>query len=241
MRSELFDESTQEKDGEGLFVRQNSKMMKVELVQGGVTALAGSMVAYQGDVDFEHQGAGGLGKMLKKAVTGEGLPLMRVRGTGEVFLANNGADVHVLTLEEESVSINGQNILAYSDGLTSDIEMLRGGGIAAGGLFNTTLTGTGEVAIVTDGSPIVLKTGDEQTFVDPDAAVCWAANLKVSLNTSIGMKSLIGRTSGEEVQLRFDGEGWVVVQPSENMRFGGDQDNDQKAGNQGGLVGELFG
>ena len=241
MRSDLFNENTTEKDGEGLFVRQNSKMMKAELSQGGITALAGSMVAYQGAVDFEHQGAGGLKKMLKKAVTGEGLPLMRINGTGEVFLANNGADVHVLDLEDEQVSINGQNILAYSDGLTSDIQMLRGAGIAAGGLFNTTLSGTGQVAIITDGSPIVLETGSAATYVDPDAAVCWSAGLRVSMNASFGMKSLIGRTSGEEMQLQFDGQGWVVVQPSENMSFGGQQDNQQQAGNQGVNLGNLFG
>jgi len=241
VRSELFDESTREKEGEGLFVRQNSKMMRVELSQGAVTALAGSMVAYQGNVDFEHQGAGGVKQMLKKAVTGEGLPLMRMHGTGEVFLANMGADVHVLTLEDESVSINGQNILAYSDGLTSDIKMMRGGGIAAGGLFNTTLTGSGQVAIATDGSPLVLETGGGDTYVDPDAAVCWAAHLQVGLNASIGMKSLIGRSSGEEFQLHFQGDGWVVVQPSENMRFGGAQDEGQKPGQGGVNIGNLFG
>ena len=240
MRSELFNENTTEKEGEGLFVRQNSKMMKAELSQGGITALAGSMVAYQGDVNFEHKGAGGVKQMLKKAVTGEGLPLMRITGTGEVFLANMGADVHVLTLEDESVSINGQNILAYSDGLASDITMMRGGGIAAGGLFNTTLTGRGQVAIVTDGSPLVLETSAGDTFVDPDAAVCWAANLQVGIKTSIGMKSLIGRTSGEEFQLHFQGQGWVVVQPSENMRFGGAQDQGQQAGQGGINLGNLF-
>ena len=38
------------------------------------------MVAYQGDVTFEHAGSGGLGRMLKKAVTGEGTSLMKIDG-----------------------------------------------------------------------------------------------------------------------------------------------------------------
>lgn len=239
MRSELFAESTREKEGTGLFVRQNSKMMKVELSQGGITALAGSMVAYQGQVDFEHEG-GGLKQMVKKAITNEGLPTMRVRGTGEVFLASNGADVHILELEGESISINGQNILAYSDGLTSDIQMMRGAGIASGGLFNTTLTGSGQVAIITDGAPVVLQT-DDSTFVDPDAAVCWSANLQVQMKAAFGMKSLIGRSSGEEFQLQFVGQGWVVVQPSENMRFGGGGGGEQGKQQQGVNLGNLFG
>lgn len=224
MRSELFARERLEVEGPGMFVRQNSKMMKVELSQGSVQALAGSMVAYQGDVQFAHQGAGGLKKLVQQKLTGEGLPLMRVTGTGEIFLANRGSDVHVIHLEGESISINGANILAFTDSLQSDIVFMRGASMIAGGLFNTTLTGHGQVALVTDGPPVVLNVAEAATFVDPDAAVCWSANLDVQLKTAYGLKSLIGQTSGEELQLAYSGQGFVMVQPSENMRFGG---NDQ--------------
>lgn len=242
MRSQLFDQQNMEIEGEGHFVRQNSKMMKVELSQGEIFALAGSMVAYQGDVQFEHKGAGGVKAFLKQKVTGEGLPLMRVSGTGEIFLANMGADVHVIQLENDAISINGANILAYEASLQSDIQMVRGAGMMAGGLFNTTLSGTGQVAIVTDGSPLVLNPSEAPTFVDPDAAVCWSAGLNIQPKMSFGMKALLGRTSGEEMQLGFHGQGFVVVQPSENMRFGGQQDAGQQPGSSGGgfNVGDLF-
>lgn len=241
MRSQLFDQQHMEVEAEGHFVRQNSKMMKVELSQGEVFALAGSMVAYQGDVQFEHKGAGGVKAFLKQKVTGEGLPLMRISGSGEIFLANRGADVHVIQLEGESLSINGANVLAYEAQLQSDIQMVRGAGMLAGGLFNTTLTGTGQVAIVTDGSPLVLNAGEAPTFVDPDAAVCWSANLNVQPKMQMGMKAMLGRTSGEEMQLGFHGQGFVVVQPSENMRFGGQQDAGQQVNQGGGFnVGDLF-
>ena len=241
MRSQLFDQENMEVEAEGHFVRQNSKMMKVELSQGEVFALAGSMVAYQGDVQFEHKGAGGVKAFLKQKVTGEGLPLMRISGSGEIFLANRGADVHVIQLEGESLSINGANVLAYEAQLQSDIQMVRGAGMLAGGLFNTTLTGSGQVAIVTDGSPLVLNAGEAPTFVDPDAAVCWSANLNVQPKMQMGMKAMLGRTSGEEMQLGFHGQGFVVVQPSENMRFGGQQDGGQQVNQAGGFnVGDLF-
>ncbi len=241
MRSQLFDQQHMEIEGQGHFVRQNSKMMKVELSQGEVFALAGSMVAYQGDVNFEHKGAGGMKAFLKQKVTGEGLPLMRVSGSGEIFLANMGADVHVIEMDNDSISVNGANILAYSAGLQSDIQFMRGAGMIAGGLFNTTLTGSGQVAIVTDGPPLVLNPSEAATFVDPDAAVCWSANLQVQLKTAIGMKALLGRTSGEEMQLGFTGQGFVVVQPSENMRFGGQQDSGQQVNQRGGFnVGDLL-
>lgn len=239
MRSELFTQENMEVEARGKFVRQNSKMMKVELAQGGIKALAGSMVAYQGDVNFDHQGAGGLKKLVKQKLTGEGLPLMRASGTGEIFLANQGGDVHIIELDNEAISINGQSILGFDESLQDDIQFMSNAGILSGGLFNTTLTGTGQVAIVTDGSPVVLDTS-EPTFVDPDAAICWSANLQPQMKASIGMKALIGRTSGEEVQLGFHGQGFVIVQPSETMRFGG-QDAGQQVQNQnqGGALGGL--
>ena len=49
-------------------------------------ARQGSMVAYQGNVDFAFEG-GGASKFIKKALTGEGVPLMRCQGQGDVFLA----------------------------------------------------------------------------------------------------------------------------------------------------------
>jgi uncharacterized protein (AIM24 family) len=236
MRSDLFAQEHQEVEGPGNFVKQSSKMMKVELAQGAVKALQGSMVAYQGDVRFEHQSAGGVGKWIKQKVTGEGLPIMRMTGSGEIFLAKMGMDVHVIDLENDSISVNGANILAYSETLQDDIQMVRGAGMMSGGLFNTTLTGTGQVALVTDGPPMLLQT-DTATFVDPDAAVCWSAGLQIQLKADVGMKALLGRTSGEEFQLGFHGQGFVIVQPSENMRFGGAQDAGQQVQQQSPLGG----
>ena len=33
--------------------------------------------------------------------------------------------------------------------------------------------------------------------------------------TDISLKTLVGRGSGESIQMKFAGEGWVVVQPYE--------------------------
>ena len=56
-----------------------------------VQAKLGSMVAYQGDVTFEHAGSGGLGRMLKKAVTGEGTQLMKMTGQRRGLPGRHGA------------------------------------------------------------------------------------------------------------------------------------------------------
>ena len=76
---------TQSSDG---FTLQNSKLLKVSLAGNTIQAKLGSMVAYQGDASFEHAGSGGMSRMLKKAVTGEGQSLMKISGSGEVFLAD---------------------------------------------------------------------------------------------------------------------------------------------------------
>src|SRR3712207_2804655 len=95
------------------FTLQNSKLLKVRLDQVTVQAKLGSMVAYQGDVTFEHAGAGGLGRMLKKAVSGEGSQLMKITGSGEVFLADQAQEIHLLYLENDFITVNGRNLLAF--------------------------------------------------------------------------------------------------------------------------------
>ena len=66
----------QETQSQEAFALQNSKLLKVSLNQITIKAKLGSMVAYQGEVSFEHAGAGGMSRMLKKAVTVEGTNLL---------------------------------------------------------------------------------------------------------------------------------------------------------------------
>ena len=192
--------------------RQNSRLLKVVLGED-VLARQGSMVAFQGAIDFDYEGSGA-GKFLKKALTGEGLPLMRCSGQGELFLAANAYQVHIIYLEGAGLTINGRSVLAFEPSLTWDIERVKGVGITAGGLFNTRLEGHGWVAITTDGDPVVLRT-DQPTFADTDAAVAWSSSLTTTLNRTVKAKALVGRGSGEVAQLKFEGRGVVIIQPSE--------------------------
>jgi uncharacterized protein (AIM24 family) len=194
---------------------QNAKMLRVRLGEPFM-ARQGSMVAYQGDVDFAFEG-GGASKFLKKAFTGEGLPLMRCQGQGDVFLADRACDVHLLNLDNAGLSISGKNVLAFSASLDWNIERVRGASIVTGGLFNTTLRGTGWVALTTDGPPVVLNAAEAPTFADTNAVVAWSANLQTQLKTSFKAGALIGRGSGEAVQVGFHGQGFVIVQPSEGL------------------------
>src|SRR3954471_19253773 len=199
------------------FSLQNSKLLKVELNQVTIQAKLGSMVAYQGAVSFEHAGSGGMGRFMKKALTGEGTRLMKISGTGEVFLADQAQDVHLIHLENDKITCNGRNVLAFDAGIDWDIERVQGasGLMAGGGFSNMALSGTGWVAVLTDGPPVLLNVAQAPTFADAQAAITWSSGVSTGIKTDFKMKNLIGRGSGESVQMSFQGQGWVLVQPSE--------------------------
>jgi uncharacterized protein (AIM24 family) len=226
----------QETQSQEAFALQNSKLLKVSLNQVTIQAKLGSMVAYQGDVSFEHAGSGGMSRMLKKAVTGEGTQLMKITGTGEVFLADTAQDIHLIKLENDAITCNGANVLAFDAGIDWDIQKVQGGAssMLAGGLFNMALTGTGWVAIISDGPPVLLNTGDAPTFCDPQAAITWSSGVSTSIKTDVKLKNFIGRGSGESLQMAFQGPGWVLVQPSEGRIVAPTQ-----GGSGGGLLGNL--
>lgn len=211
---DLIDGRFSEKESSAIAL-QNERLLRVRVGEPFM-ARQGSMVAYQGNVDFAFEG-GGAGKFLKKALTGEGLPLMRVQGQGDVFLAEQANYVHLLHLTNSGLSISGKNVLAFSSSLDWNIERVKGGSIVAGGLFNTTLRGSGWVAITTDGDPVVLNAQEAQTFADANALVAWSIHLQTGIKSTFTAGSLIGRGSGEAFQVTFSGPGFVIVQPSEGF------------------------
>ena len=230
----------QETQAQEAFALQNSKLLKAHLDQVTIQAKLGSMVAYQGDVSFEHAGSGGMSRLIKKAVTGEGTQLMKMTGSGEVFLADQAQDIHLLKLENDAITVNGSNLLAFDAGIDWDIKKVEGAAsLMGGGLFNTSLSGTGWVAVISDGPPVLLNTGDVPTFADPNAAITWASSVQTGIKTDVNLKNFIGRGSGESVQMSFSGAGWVLVQPSEGRVQGAMAQ--QGSGSGGGLLGNLGG
>jgi uncharacterized protein (AIM24 family) len=226
----------QETASQEAFALQNSKLLKVNLQEVTIQAKLGSMVAYQGDVSFEHAGSGGVSRLVKKAVTGEGASLMKISGTGEAFLGDQAQDIHLIKLENDQITCNGANLLAFDSGIEWDIRREKGASAMAGGLFNMALSGSGWVAVISDGPPVLLQTGEAPTYADPSAAITWASSVQTSIKTDVNLKTLTGRGSGETVQMAFSGPGWVLVQPSE-----GRVQAAKGAGGAGGLLGNLTG
>lgn len=223
------------------FSLQNKKLLKIQMGYGPVWAKTGSMVAYQGDVRFENKGSGGLGKMLKQAVTGEGVDMMQCTGQGELFVADEAADIQVIYLENDMVSVNGANVLAFSSSIQWDIHRIQARGAAmSGGLYNVSLRGTGYVAITTQGEPVALDVASAPTFADAQAVVLWTAGVSMDIRVDTGgLKSMIRGGTGETFQMAFGGQGYVLVQPSESVVAGGHQATGQQSSGSG--LGNLFG
>ena len=198
------------------FVMEEGDRMVRAAVDGEILAKQGAMVAYNGSIDFSFKGAG-VGGMIRKAVTGEGQELMKVTGRGNVWFADNGAHISLFTLEADRLVVNGRNLLVLGQGMGYDIKKTSGGlaAMAAGGLFQTEVHGTGQVAVTCLGTPLVLPT-DEPVYVDAQAAVAWTSPVHAEIVSTFKAGALIGRGSGEAFQMKMQGAGgFVVVQCGE--------------------------
>jgi uncharacterized protein (AIM24 family) len=218
-----FIQSTGERDlGQGTFELERDRLLEVNL-DGMVWIKRGGMVAYTGDITFTREGVleHGLGKLVKKSLTGEGVSLTKAEGKGKLYPADAGKKVSVLKLENESIFVNGNDLLAFETSISWDIRLLKKvAGMLSGGLFNVKLEGTGMIAITTHHDPLTLKVSAENpVYTDPNATVAWSGNLEPEIKTDISLKTFVGRSSGESIQMAFRGEGFVVIQPYEEVFF----------------------
>lgn len=219
---EFVQKTAQQNLDQGLFELESERLLEINL-NGNIWTKTGSMVAYRGNLRFTREGVleHGVGKFLKRMVSGEGARLTKVEGSGKLYLADAGKKVTILHLNGEAIYVNGNDLLAFEPSIQWDIKMMRKmSAMIAGGLFNVRLEGTGMIAITTHYDPLTLRVsrGDEVS-TDPNATVAWSGNLMPEFQTDISLKTFVGRGSGESIQMRFKGDGFVVVQPFEEGTF----------------------
>jgi stress response protein SCP2/uncharacterized protein (AIM24 family) len=197
---------------------QNSKLIRADLGIGGQPVLArqGSMVLYQGKVDFSYKGAGFAGRIVGNA-TGQEMQLMRCTGQGQVFFAENSAHLHPVELQGDAICVASENVLAFDESLSYEVRRIEGHGIPGGALFTMQFQGTGTIVVKTHGTPVVLPV-TPTTFVDSNAVVAWSAAAQVIVSSQVRMRrnAYPGHT-GEGVNLQFRAApgNFVVVQPYE--------------------------
>jgi stress response protein SCP2/uncharacterized protein (AIM24 family) len=197
---------------------QNQQLMRVDLAMGGVPVLArqGSMVMYQGKVEFAHKGAGFTGRIVGNA-TGQEMQLMRCTGRGQVFFAENAAHVHPIELQGDAICVSAENVLAFDESLQYEVRRIEGHGIPGGALFTMQFQGTGTVVVKTHGTPVVLPV-TPTTFADCNAVIAWSSASQVILSTQVRLRrNAYPGHSGETVNLQFRGApgNFIVVQPYE--------------------------
>ncbi len=209
------------------YTQINEKLVEVTLADEQVFAKKGAMIAYQGQVNFSRSFLAGSGvqDLAMRAVTSEGYALMLAKGTGKVIYGHNGLFVTIVQVQNETFYAESDTLLAFDEGLRTGTMFLGNqggvqgvlrGAVSGQGLFTTTLQGTGEVAILSDGNAIGLNvTPDQPVFVDPDAYIGHKGNLSSAIVTDLNWKTFIGQTSGESYQVKFSGQGTVYIQASE--------------------------
>ncbi|MFE5866524.1 TerD family protein [Streptomyces virginiae] len=197
---------------------QNQQLMRVDLAMGGQAVLArqGSMVLYQGKVDFSYKGAGFAGRIVGNA-TGQEMQLMRCTGRGQVFLAENGAHLHAIELQGDGICVSAEAVLAFDESLQHEVRRIEGHGIPGGALFTMQFQGTGTVIVKTHGVPVVLPV-TPTTFADSNAIVAWSSASQVIISSQVRLRrNAYPGHSGETVNLQFRGApgNFIVVQPYE--------------------------
>lgn len=218
---------SQTKQGEkenDFFELETPRILEVNL-RDQVWAKAGSMISYNGNIKFERERLleHGIEKMFKKTFTGEGSSLMKATGNGQLYLADTGKKITIFELNNDTITVNGNDLLAFEPGIEWDIHLMKKlAGVMAGGLFNVTLKGSGQVAITSHYEPLTLLVRPGlPIYTDPGATVAWSGNLKPDFKTDISLRTFLGRGSGESIQMEFKGEGFVIVQPFDEKSVSG--------------------
>ncbi|MCD0482831.1 TerD family protein [Streptacidiphilus sp. ASG 303] len=201
------------------WVQQNPNLVRVTVTQGrDVLALHGSMVAYQGKADFAHESSGML-RRLTANLTGQQLRLMRVSGEGQVFLADEASQLHVVRLEGDALCVSADRVLAFDAGIEHEVRRIEGEGLPNGGLHTLMFGGHGTVVIKTNGTPVVLPvTPAPETHADAHALVAWTRGAQVITTAPVRIRrSAYAGHAAESYSLQFRGApgNFIVVQPFE--------------------------
>lgn len=221
----FIEETAQDESKNDFFQLESPYMLELNINNQTVMLKKGAMVAYDGNVTFKREGilSKGIGNLIKKSISGEGTTMMTATGTGRVYVADFAKRIRILHLDNEAIFVNGNDILAHEEKIKSDVKMMKSiAGMAGGGLFQVRLEGNGHIAVATHGQPMTLavKPG-KPVYTDPNATVAWSGNLQPKIKTDVSLKTFIGRGSGESIQMMFEGEGWVIIQPFEETYLAG--------------------
>lgn len=207
-------------NNENIFEIENDRFLKINL-DGQVWTKMGTMVACEGQIKFSREKLlkNGIKTLLKRAASAAGTRLIKANGRGRLYLVDKGKTISLIKLQGETLHVNNNDLLAFQESIRWDATLMRRvTGMPAGGLFNVKLAGTGLIAITTHYAPLTLRvTPQSPIMTNSNATVAWSGTLSPKFRTDITFKTFLGRRGGASIQMVFQGDGFVVIQPREEV------------------------
>lgn len=201
----------------------HKKQLICTLNGGGVVLQAGAMQITTGNVNIATnvQGAGDLfKKMVGAKVTGETAIKPRYAGTGTVLCEPTYKYIILQDLSDwnGAMTIEDGLFLACDDTVNMKVVArtnLSSAALGGEGLFNTSLQGSGVVAlesVVPQEELLVYELDNDCIKIDGNMAIAWSTSLQFTVESST--KSLIGSAaSGEGLVNVYRGTGRILVAP----------------------------
>lgn len=193
----------------------NRRLLCVD-IDGFLWIKRGTVVAYHGHLKFRLdrvvQADAIRNGPARSAVKREFVPLCRAIGRGRLYLSNNGQGNRIVRLNDETLFVSSENLVAFESTLCHEILTLGSVGALAGGLLVVKLSGSGRVAISAHGEPLALRvTPDNPVATDPTAVLAWTSHLWPSLKSDLELRLLVAHGGGAPIQMAFEGDGWMFV------------------------------
>lgn len=196
--------------------KQMLKMVKVEMQNTMFRCESGAMYYMQGNLQIESKmpSAGGL---LKSMVTKETAFKPTISGTGTVYLEPSFGEFTIMDLKNETWILDKGAYYASEMGIEVGLWTNKAiSGLFSGeGFFQTQVSGTGKVIVVSNGPLEEINLVNDRLVVDGSFAVARTAGIEFTVNKAT--KGLFSSwTSGEGLVNTFTGTGKVLIAPAAN-------------------------
>ena len=196
--------------------KETLKFLKAEIENGAVRYESGGMYYMQGNLELEANmpSAGGF---LKSMVTRESVVKPVITGSGTVWFEPTLGSYTIMELKGEEWILDKGAYFASEMGIEigSFTNKSISGLFSGEGFFQTKVSGSGKVVILSNGPLETIELNNGKLVVDGSFAV--ARQASVQLTISKANKGIFGSMiSGEGIVNTFTGTGKVLIAPAAN-------------------------
>lgn len=161
------------------------------------------------------------GTFLYKAFMGESSFLAVVEGEGIVYLSTGYHRIILIYVNDETINIQGCNILAFENTLKHKIDVMGDlSGLVIGGLSFVNFSGSGWIALAVCGEPVTVESRVEYALETiPARTLAWSVGMQPEVQTDVTRINLMGRGVSDILNMRFVGDGFVTIHNSEEYMY----------------------